>query len=121
MGGEAGRGRSKLHAGSPTCDSILVSRITPWAEDGVKLLSHPGCPGTTFVNDPGSERAANSQEASLNYNSFQEDGASSYIRIFYTAKQEMTDEGRLFWPLACGSLDDLLKSTKICQLCPTQL
>ena len=22
----------------------LVSRITPWAEGGAKLLSHPGCP-----------------------------------------------------------------------------
>ena len=23
-------------------------RITPWAEDGAKLLSHPGCPMTFF-------------------------------------------------------------------------
>ena len=25
-----------------------VSRITPWAEGGVKPLSYPGCPGTKF-------------------------------------------------------------------------
>ena len=25
-----------------------VSRITPWAEGGAKLLSHPGCPAYNF-------------------------------------------------------------------------
>ena len=39
-----GRGRSRLHAGSPTWDSPRVSRITPWAEDSAKPLSHTGCP-----------------------------------------------------------------------------
>ena len=29
---DTGRGRSRLHAGSPMWDSIRVSRITPWAE-----------------------------------------------------------------------------------------
>ena len=27
-----------------------VSRITPWAEDGAKLLSHLGCPKMFFFN-----------------------------------------------------------------------
>ena len=26
-----------------------VSRITPWAEGGAKLLSHPGCPYLDFL------------------------------------------------------------------------
>ena len=26
-----------------------VSRITPWAEGGVKTLSHPGCPSSNFI------------------------------------------------------------------------
>ena len=46
-----GRGRSRLHAGSPTWktwDSIpggsWVSRITSWAEGDAKPLSHPGIP-----------------------------------------------------------------------------
>ena len=41
---DTGRGKSRLHAGSPMQDSIQVSRITPWAEGGAKLLGHPGCP-----------------------------------------------------------------------------
>ena len=45
---ETGRGRSRLHAGSPMWNSIWVSRITPWAEGGAKLLSHPGCPELCF-------------------------------------------------------------------------
>ena len=27
-----------------------VSRITPWAEVCAKPLSHPGCPGSTYLN-----------------------------------------------------------------------
>ena len=27
-----------------------VSRITPWAEGGAKLLSHPGCPQLLFTS-----------------------------------------------------------------------
>ena len=29
-----------------------VSRITPWAEGGVKPLSHPGCPSLSFLELP---------------------------------------------------------------------
>ena len=47
---ERGRGRSRLHTGSPTWDSIRDSRITPWAEGGAKLLSRPGCPQVTVLN-----------------------------------------------------------------------
>ena len=42
-GRDTGRGRSRLHAGSLTWNSIPGPRITPWAEGGAKLLSHPGC------------------------------------------------------------------------------
>ena len=47
---DTGRGRSRLHAGSPTQDSIPVSRITPWAEGGAKPLSHPGFPEFASFN-----------------------------------------------------------------------
>ena len=46
---DTGRERSRLHAGSPTWDSIQgLSRIMPWAAGGAKLLSHWGCPGDNF-------------------------------------------------------------------------
>ena len=44
-GRDTGRGRSRLHAGSPTWDSILG--LQDHALDGrqvLKPLSHPGCP-----------------------------------------------------------------------------
>ena len=50
IGRDTGRGRSKLHAGSPTWDSIWDFRITPWAEGRAKLLSHPG------ISDLGSSK-----------------------------------------------------------------
>ena len=43
-GKDTGRGGSRLHAGSWTWNSILVSRITAWAEGGAKQLSHLVCP-----------------------------------------------------------------------------
>ena len=43
-GRDTGRGRSRLHAGSLMWDSILDSRITPWAKRGTKPPSHPGYP-----------------------------------------------------------------------------
>ena len=46
---DASRGRSRLHAGSLTWDSIRVSRIIPWAEGGAKPLSHLGCPEVRFL------------------------------------------------------------------------
>ena len=33
----------------PDWDSSLVSRITPWAEGGAKLLGHPGCPALLII------------------------------------------------------------------------
>ena len=50
-GRDTGRGRSRLHAGSPMWDSTRsrVSRITPWAEGGAKPLSHPGCLQALFL------------------------------------------------------------------------
>ena len=42
---ETGRGRSRLHApGAGRGIPSWVSRIRPWAEDGARPLSHPGCP-----------------------------------------------------------------------------
>ena len=52
-GRDTGRGRSRLHAGSLTWDSILGTRIMPWAESGAKLLSHPGCPIKKILGTPG--------------------------------------------------------------------
>ena len=43
-GRDTGRGRSRLHAGSPSGTWSQVSRIRPWAEGGAITLSHPGCP-----------------------------------------------------------------------------
>ena len=40
---DTGRGRSRLHAGSPTWDSIPGLQDHPQAEGGAKPLSHPGC------------------------------------------------------------------------------
>ena len=52
-GSDTGRGRSRLHAGSPTWDSISDPRIRPWAEGGAKPLSHRGCPPPFFcINRP---------------------------------------------------------------------
>ena len=47
-GRDTGRGRSRLHAGSPTWDSISRFRIRPWPEGGAKPLSHPGGPTNDF-------------------------------------------------------------------------
>ena len=46
-----GRGRSRLHAGSPmwdSWDSIWGLQDHAPAEGGAKPLSHPGCPGKDF-------------------------------------------------------------------------
>ena len=48
-GRDTGRGRSRLHAQSPTWDSILGLRITPWAAGGAKPLRHRGCPIQNIV------------------------------------------------------------------------
>ena len=40
-GRDTSRGKSRLHAGSPTWDSIPASAIRPWAAGGTKPLSHP--------------------------------------------------------------------------------
>ena len=47
-GRDTGRGRSRLHAESPTWDSIQGLQITPWAAGGAKPLRHQGCPVTVF-------------------------------------------------------------------------
>ena len=41
---DTGRGSSRLHAGSPTWDSILGLQDQARAEGGAKLLGHLGCP-----------------------------------------------------------------------------
>ena len=46
---DTGRGRSRLYAGSLTCDSIPGLQDEAWPEGSTKLLSHPGCPGRTFL------------------------------------------------------------------------
>ena len=43
-GRDTGRGRSRLHAGSPTWDSIPGLQDQAWAKGGAKPLSHLGCP-----------------------------------------------------------------------------
>ena len=43
-GRDTGRGRSRLHAGSPTWDSIPGLQDPPRAEGGAKPLSHRDCP-----------------------------------------------------------------------------
>ena len=43
-GRDPGRGRSRLHAGSPKWDSILGLQDQGLAEGGTKPLRHPGCP-----------------------------------------------------------------------------
>ena len=50
-GRDTGRGRSRLHAGSPTWDSIQGLQDHALADGGAKLLSHPGCPGN-FILEP---------------------------------------------------------------------
>ena len=51
-GRDTGRGRSRLHVGSLTWDSIpRFSRIMPWTEGGAKPLSHLGCL-KTLLNTP---------------------------------------------------------------------
>ena len=47
-GRDTGRGRSRLHAGSPNGTRSRVSRITPWAAGGAKPLGHWGCPHDNF-------------------------------------------------------------------------
>ena len=45
---DTGRGRSRLHAGSLTWDSILGLQDHAWAEGGAKPLSHRSCPYSSF-------------------------------------------------------------------------
>ena len=47
-GRDIGKGRSRLHAGSPMWDLIQVSRIRLWTEGGAKPLSHQAAPGDKF-------------------------------------------------------------------------
>ena len=47
-GRDTGGVRSRLHAGSPTQDSIPDSRIAPWAKGRRQTLSHPGIPRADF-------------------------------------------------------------------------
>ena len=47
-GRDTGRGRSRLHAGSPMWDSILGLQDQALAEGSAKPLSHPGCPQNCF-------------------------------------------------------------------------
>ena len=50
-GRDTGRGRSRLHAGSPTWDLIRVSRITPWAKGRRQTAAPPRDPATApFLN-----------------------------------------------------------------------
>ena len=48
-GAEIGGGRSRLHVGSPTWDSIpgLQDPRTPGPKAGAKPLSHPGIPNSS--------------------------------------------------------------------------
>ena len=49
-GRDTGRGRSRLHAGSLTWDSILgLQDHTLGRRQALKPLSHPGCPSFTFL------------------------------------------------------------------------
>ena len=43
------RGRSRLHVGSLTWDSIRGLQDQAQAEGGVKLVSHPGCPRSQIL------------------------------------------------------------------------
>ena len=46
---DTGRGRSRLHAGSPTWDSILGLRDHALGgRQALKPLSHPGCPRNLY-------------------------------------------------------------------------
>ena len=47
-GGNVGRGRSRLHAGSPMWDSIPDPRITPWAKGRCSTAELPRCPSKHF-------------------------------------------------------------------------
>ena len=50
-GRDTGRGRSRLHAGSLTWDSILgLQDHALSGRQELKLLSHPGCPGEVIFN-----------------------------------------------------------------------
>ena len=49
---DTGRGRSRLHAGSLMWDSIPGLQDHAWTEGSAKLLSHPGCPCSLFMNPP---------------------------------------------------------------------
>ena len=54
-GRDTGRGRSRLHAGSPTRDSILgldpgTPGPRPGPKAGAKPLSHPGIPNTETLD-----------------------------------------------------------------------
>ena len=48
IGRDTSRGRSRLHAGSPTWDSILGLQGHTWAAGGAKPLTHQGCPKYFF-------------------------------------------------------------------------
>ena len=60
-GRDTGRGRSRLHAGSPMWDSIPGPQDhTTWAEGGAKPLSHLDCPLFIYlrVSQPARESTA---------------------------------------------------------------
>ena len=65
-GRDTGRGRSRLHAGSPMWDSILgldpgTPGSCPGPKAGAKLLSHPGIPlPTVFFDVPWANYIENS-------------------------------------------------------------
>ena len=48
-GRDTGRGRSRLHAGSQTWDSIQGPQDQALAEGGAKPLRHPGCPSNVKI------------------------------------------------------------------------
>ena len=51
-GRDTGRGRSRLHAGSLTWDSILgLQDQAPGLKAGAKPLSHPGIPLSNFLSN----------------------------------------------------------------------
>ena len=47
--GDAGRGRSRLHAGSPTRDSVPGPWVTPWAEGRGSTVEPPRGPAGVGV------------------------------------------------------------------------
>ena len=49
-GRDTGRGRSRLHVGSPTWDLILGLQDQALAEGSAKPLRHLSCPNEVFSN-----------------------------------------------------------------------